>query len=126
MVLIDTDILIDIQRGYPGAADWLRSLVDDIGIPAPVAWEMLTGSRHRADLDRSKRFLAEFRAEEVTLADSRLTHDLISTYVLTSGLSLPDYLVAAQCLNRGCVLYTFNAKHYRSVAGLVALPPYGR
>lgn len=31
-----------------------------------------------------------------------------------------------KCLNRDCALYTFNVKHYRAVAGLVALPPYDR
>ena len=126
IVLLDTDVMIEVQRGRPGAARWLASLSDAVAIPAPVAWEMLAGARNLDELVRTVRFLRSFAVEQVDVADSRLATDLIARLALSSGLSLPDYLIAAQTLNRRALLHTFNVKHYAAVPGLGIAVPYDR
>jgi len=72
------------------------------------------------------RFLYGFSVEHLDVADSTLATRLIARLTLSSGLSLPDFLVAAQALNRRAVLCTFNVKHYSAVPGLGIEVPFPR
>jgi len=56
MLLLDSDVLIEVQRGRPNAKEWLLNLQDPIALPAAVAWEMLYGSRNKQELRKSERF----------------------------------------------------------------------
>jgi predicted nucleic acid-binding protein len=126
LILLDTDVMVEVQRGRAGPAAWLSTLQDHVALPAPVAWELLVGARDRAELQRTRRFLATFDVEDVDSTDSERATQLITEHCLSSGLSLPDYIIAAQCMNRGATLYTFNLRHYRPVPGLSAAVPYQR
>ena len=53
-------------------------------------------------------------------------YDLLAEHRLTSGISIPDCLVAAMALARGDRLYSFNLKHFRIIAGLDVQQPYPR
>lgn len=126
MQLLDTDVLVEIQRAQPLATDWLRSLRGELAIPSVVAWEMLFGSRNKAELERSQRFLAEFAVAHLTPKDSGLAGSLIANYTLSTRLGLPDFIVAAQSLNRRATLFTFNLKHFAAIKGFDAKAPYLR
>lgn len=78
------------------------------------------------ELKRSERFLKTFDVEALDDADSNRALQLILKYRLSTGLGLPDFLIAAQAINREAVLYTFNLKHFASIAELDARPPYER
>ena len=42
MLLLDTDVMIDVLRGHDVALEWLHSLADEtIGLPGFVAMELL-------------------------------------------------------------------------------------
>ena len=126
MILLDSDILIEVERGRQKGLDWLRTIDGAIALPAVVALELLFGARNRAELDRTRRFLAGFDVEELDGNDSSLVRELVGEHVLSSGLGLPDFMIAAQALNRKATLFTFNLKHYRSIPGLDAREPYQR
>jgi predicted nucleic acid-binding protein len=51
---------------------------------------------------------------------------LLATHRLTTGLSIPDCLVAAMALTRSTRLFTFNAKHYQVVPSLEVAEPFSR
>lgn len=40
MELVDTDVLIDVQRGFDAAADWF-SMDRDVGVPGFVVMELV-------------------------------------------------------------------------------------
>ncbi len=126
MHLLDSDVLIEVQRGRPGAAAWLQSLEGDVALPAVVALELLLGSRDKAELERARLFLAGFDVELLTPEDSELTETLVAGLGLSAGLGLPDYLIAAQAINRTATLFTFNSKHFQAIGGLDARVPYER
>ncbi len=51
MIFLDTDVLIDYQRGLPAAATWLRASSSQIfAIPGIVAMELVVGCRNKEDL----------------------------------------------------------------------------
>jgi predicted nucleic acid-binding protein len=50
MVLLDTDVMVDVMRRYAPAVAWLGSLGSEtIGIPGLVAMELLQGCRDRRE-----------------------------------------------------------------------------
>ena len=124
--LLDSDVLIEIQRGAPLAAAWLASFEGMLAIPAAVAWEFLIGSRDKAELRRAQRFLERFAVEDLVPDDSSVARELMSKYALTTGLSIPDFLIAAQAINRSAVLFTFNLKHFGLIPDLTVRAPYIR
>lgn len=113
MTLPDSDVLIEVQRGRPKALDWLSQLPGSVALPTPVALELLMGSRNKEELEKPDRFLASFDVLPLTVTDGTLTRDLVVQYRLGTGLGLPDFLIAAQSINRSTTLCSFNLRHLR-------------
>lgn len=124
--LLDSDVLIDVQRALPSAATWLAGFTDPLALPAAVALEMLMGSRDKAEMARNERFLRNFDVEDFDPTDTALAQRLVFEHRLHTGLGLGDFLIAAQALNRKATLFTFNLKHFRTIPGLDARTPYVR
>ena len=50
MILLDTDVMIDILRGYPPAVAWLQGLgTSFLGLPGLVVMELLQGCQDKAE-----------------------------------------------------------------------------
>ncbi len=61
MIFLDTDVLIDCQRGLPAAAAWLRqNETTAFAIPGIVAMELVVGCRDKKDLRITQTFLKRF------------------------------------------------------------------
>lgn len=127
MNLLDTDVMIEIQKGSPNAVAWLKSAAATlVSVPATVALEMILGSRDKAELRRADHFLDGFDVLSFAKEDYEKAYAMVKLYKLTTGLGLADFLIAAQALNRQATLYTFNLKHFGAIPGLDARPPYLR
>ncbi len=125
--LIDTDVLIDILRGTQAAQAWLaRSAATAFQIPGVVAMELVMGCRNQTELRRVQQFLGAFSVAWTEASEFARAYDLLAAYRLTSGLSIPDCLVAAMALTRSTTLYTFNLRHFRVITGLDVQEPYTR
>ena len=81
-----------------------------------MAMESIGGSTNGRQLERARRFLGTF----AVLWHSERDHQL------STGLSVVDFLIAAQALNRPATLYTFSLKHFGAIPGLDAQAPYPR
>jgi predicted nucleic acid-binding protein len=95
-------------------------------VPGIVAMELLVGCRNLADLQRTQQFLNSFTVVWPEAGEFAQAYELLAALRLTSGLSIPDCLIAAIALARSARLYTFNLKHFRVIAGLDAQEPYIR
>lgn len=50
MILLDTDIMIDLLRRFPPAVTWLSSLgATDLVVPGYVVMELIQGCRNRSE-----------------------------------------------------------------------------
>lgn len=51
MILLDSDILVDLLRRHPPASRWFDSLHEDeeIAVPGYVVMELVQGCRNRAE-----------------------------------------------------------------------------
>jgi hypothetical protein len=127
MILLDTDVLVDCLRGTLPAQAWLKQQArESFAVPAVAAMELVMGCHDRADLDRIRRFLATFEVIWPEASEFAAAYQLLLTHRLTSGLNIPDCLIAATALARSARLYTFNLKHFQLVPGLDVARPYSR
>ena len=124
MRLLDTDILIDIERGHHPADEWFASLDEMPSVPGFVAMELYQGASDARRIREVEDLLAPLAIVwpsetdcQRALADFRALH-------LSHGLGLPDALTAAAAIGQGATLVTFNARHFSPISGRTTEQPY--
>lgn len=127
MHLLDTDVMIDVLRGYPPAVAWLRSLSGPApGLPGFVVMELMAGCPDsKAQNDLLAR-LAPFRVHWPTSADCDRALATFAAGHLSHGLGLLDALIGECAVGLGASLCTFNARHFGAVPNLRIERPYSR
>lgn len=126
MVVVDTDVLIDVQRGHAGALAWFASLTEMPAVPGLVVMELIQGAKDARQVRQAVRLTAPLPVIWPTVADGQRALADFQTFHLSHGLGLLDALIAACAVGLGAELCTFNDKHYRVVPGLVTSRPYPR
>ena len=126
MELLDTDVLIDVQREHPPALRWFGDPSTTPAVPGFVVMELIQAAENARQVQRARRLVSHLpiawpSAEDCARA---LTH--FGTLHLSHRLGLVDALIAATAVGRGATLYTFNVKHYRGFPGLRIAQPYTR
>lgn len=124
-MLADTDVMIDILRGYPQAVAWLASLGNTpIGLPGLVAMELLQGCSNQNEQRRLEAGLRRYPLHWPTDSDCRRAYQDFASFRLGFGLGLLDSLIGQTAVGLGEMLATFNVKHYTVVTGLTTVQPY--
>ena len=129
-VLIDTDLLVDLERGVanPGADQAIGD--DDRAISVITVSELLHGVHRASGAQRTRRsafvehLLAGMRAIEITEQVARV-HAEVWAELAGEGLIIGahDLWIAATALAHGMGLATGNADEFRRVPGLQVIPP---
>jgi predicted nucleic acid-binding protein len=125
MERIDTDVLIDIQRGLGAAADWFAT-DPDVGIPGFVVMELVQDARNSDEVRKALALVDGLQVVWPSEAECQTALEEFSTLHLSHGLGLLDALIAATAVGHGGVLNTFNERHYRMFPGLTTVRPYRR
>ena len=126
MYLLDTDILIDIQRGHRPAISWFSGLLEIPAIPGFVVMELVQNSQNMQQVRKTLQLVAPLPIIWATEADCVRALSDFTAYHLSDSLGLIDALIAACAVGRGLTLCTFNSKHYRVVPNLLIAQPYQR
>ncbi len=126
MLLLDTDILIDFQRGFAPAVAWFRGLEEMPSIPGLVAMELVQDARDAREVERSRKLAAPFPVVWPTEVDCNLALEAFRAHHLSHNLGLLDALIGATAIGLDATLCTFNDKHYRVLSGLNLSRPYSR
>ena len=126
MYLLDTDILIDIQRGHAPAVAWLAALPELPSVPGIVAMELLQDAQNAQQIRKALKLVSPLPIVWPTEADCNRALSDFAAYHLSRGLGLLDALIAACAIGLSATLCTFNVKHYQIVPGLTLQQPYGR
>lgn len=123
LVIIDTDILIDVARDVSEATGCLRE-IEHNAIPAVSAvtqMELMIGCRNKKELKALDRFLSRFTILKISEAISERAVGLIRNYRLSHGLLIADALIAATALNHDRPLISKNQRDYRFIEELALL-----
>ncbi|MFW6116712.1 MAG: PIN domain-containing protein [bacterium] len=127
MILLDTDVMVDVLRRYEPAVTWLDSLGTAlVGIPGLVAMELLQGCRDREEEHQVRASLRPYTLYWPSSMDCGRAFDDFSSYHLSHGLGILDALIAETAVGCDAQLATFNEKHYRVVEALQTTQPYAR
>lgn len=125
MVLLDTDVMIDILRGYPPALAWLHSLDGDaIALPGFVLMELIQGCHSRKEQQALSTELDPYKILWPTHSDCEEAVKLFTQYRLSHNIGIIDVLIGQLALSLELPLHTFNKKHYEPIPRLKTVQPY--
>lgn len=124
--LIDTDVLIDAERGLPMAVQFLmhQQSAQRIQLSAISAMELLLGCRNRQELVNVEKSLAQMRVHEVTPQACQQAREWIARFSLSYGLQIADALIGATAIEEQLPLFTKNVRHFQMLPGLTVVRPY--
>lgn len=126
MYLLDTDVLIDIQRGQIAALAWFSNLTELPAIPGFVVMELIQSAPNIRQVRQVLKLVAPLPNVWPTETDCHRALADFTTYHLSHSLGLLDALIAACAVGLSVPLCTFNVKHYQIVPGLQIVQPYNR
>lgn len=126
MYLLDTDILIDIQRGHTPAIAWFASLSEIPSIPGFVVMELIQDAQNKQKVRQALQLVAPLPIVWPTETDCTRALSDFTVYHLSNNVGLIDALIAACAVGRNATLCTFNVKHYRVIPELNIEQPYSR
>jgi predicted nucleic acid-binding protein len=124
--IFDTDVSVDIARGYMPALLWFDSLEEVAAISGYAYMEVLGGCKDKGEIRRVRMLLSPLQVvwpNEQTCGRG-LTD--FAQYHLSHNLGILDALIAATAIDLGATLCTFNTKHFSVVPGLTTEQPYER
>ncbi len=122
--VIDTDVMIDFQRGNRAAIEWFESLDTLPLLPGLVAMELFQGARNSMELAIAEKLTEPFTIVWPTPHDCQLALLHFKTFHLSHSLGLIDSLISSVCLGLNATLLTLNHKHFLSIPGLKISQPY--
>lgn len=127
MLLLDTDVMIDILRGYDPALQWLDTASEEsIVLPGFVVMELIQGCENYNERDLLLRETEEFR---ITWPSSETSQQALVTFAdvhFSHGTGLLDALIGQLAVALDTPLQTFNEVHYEPIPKLQTNQPYER
>jgi predicted nucleic acid-binding protein len=126
MYLVDTDVMIDIQRSYSPALAWFASLSELPSIPGFVVMELIQDAQNKQQVRKVLQMVAPLPIVWPTETDCARALSDFTAYHLSHKIGLIDALIAACAVGRSATLCTFNVKHYQVISGLSLGQPYSR
>jgi len=126
MILLDTDVMIDLLRQYPPAMRWFDALDDeeDLLLPGYVVMELIQGCRNKVEQEKVRHELATYGTVWPAPGDCDEALDIFTEYHLSHNAGLLDVLIGQIAVALRVPLYTFNQKHYCFIPGLQTVQPY--
>src|SRR4051794_5614602 len=112
MLLLDTDVLIDVQRGHPPALVWLAGLTEVPCVPGLVVMELIQDAADSKQVRQALKLVSPLPVVWPTQADCDRALSDFTAYHLSHKLGLLDSLIAACAVGLSADLCTFNLKHY--------------
>jgi len=119
MILIDTNILIEIYRNNSSIIETVKTIGQgNIAVSDITCAEMLYGARNKKELQLIAKDLSKLQTLSIDVQISKDAVMLVEKYALSHKLSIPDALIAATALNYDIPLYTLNVKDFVFIKGI--------
>jgi predicted nucleic acid-binding protein len=130
-ILIDSDVIIQAERGHFDLDAWLVSLPrEEFKLAVITVAELWHGAERATGIHRTKRRLFLQRifttfdfvpyGEQAAFEHARLWAELESKGQMIGAY---DVILAAIALQMGCAVATFNKSHFSAVKGLKVIEP---
>lgn len=126
MILLDSDVMIDLLRQYAPAITWFDTLdeEEELLLPGYVVMELIQGCGNKVEQERLQQELAPYGVVWLASADCDEALDVFVEYHLSHSAGLLDVLIGQIAVTWRIPLYTFNQKHYGFIPELQTIQPY--
>ena len=124
MILVDTDILIDILWRYKPALDWLETLDEIIAITYFTAMELIQGCENKSEIRQTIKFINQFKVLWLSEENAEYAVKIFAENRLKNNFGMIDVFIAQIAIESNLVLNTFNIKHYQIIPSLKTNQPY--
>jgi predicted nucleic acid-binding protein len=121
--LVDTNIIIDLLRGYPLALTWLASQSQP-AVCRVVYIEVIQGAEDKRKQQDALRLLKRFAMVEHTQADFIWATRQVIRHSLAHRVDVTDALIAAPAYRLNLPFYTRNDKHFLPMIPTLLNVPY--
>ena len=121
MILLDTNILIEIFKGNEKIAIKLDEMNEKFAISSITQMELYYGAFNKKEIQLLDRFLASFYIFQLNNKISIKAVELIKTYSKSHNLNIPDALIASTAIINQIPLITLNLKDFRYIDNLKLL-----
>ena len=122
MILLDTNIFIEIYRGNVN----ITSIVDNmhgVAVCDVVRAELFYGARNKRELQEISVDLDGLTVLSLLPKISEMAVDLVKTYCLSHKLEFADALIAATAILHNAELFTLNRKDFAYIPNLKLYEP---
>ena len=121
MILLDTNVLIEILKDNQKTLDKIASLQPPLYISSITAMELIYGAKNKQEVQKLEQFIQLFRMIHTSEAISKKALQLVSEYAKSHALDIPDSLIAATALDHQLSLFTYNIKDFRFIPYLILI-----
>jgi predicted nucleic acid-binding protein len=124
VVICDTDVLIDYFDANQLRHNDTKIIIEEkislnlVAMSAITKMELLFGATNKTELNQIDKFTKRFG---LLLINDKITEkamELMKTYRLSHGLSIPDALIAATAIITELDFFTYNQRDFRFISGL--------
>jgi predicted nucleic acid-binding protein len=128
VILIDTDVAIEILRGRAPALSWIATLPSDepIALPGYAAMELIRGCLNGRELAELRKWLARRHIVWIEPAQCQNAYDALTSVSLGNAIGVLDALIAQTAIALDLPLYTFNQRHFKIFPDPSTVCPYER
>lgn len=121
MILLDTNVLIEILKNNQQTIEKVKNLEQTLSISSITVMELYYGALDKAELNKLEKFVSLFHIIHLNEEISTQATKLVKTYAKSHTLDIPDSLIASTALERKCKLFTYNHKDFRYIKNLELL-----
>ena len=115
MILLDTNVLIEILKGNQKTIQQVESLHITLYISSITVMELYYGARNKAEIKKLEKFIMLFNVLHIDKETSIRSTELIKVYAKSHTLDIPDSLIAATALENELTLFTYNTKDFKYI-----------
>jgi len=118
MILLDTNVLIEILKGNQETIEKVQDLNTPLAISSITVMELYYGARNKAEINKLEKFVSLFEIIHVNETISSYAVHLVKTYAKSHTLDIPDGLIAATALVSKIALFTYNTKDFKYIKAI--------
>lgn len=119
MVLLDTDVMVDLLRGFPPAVAWVESLRHErFLLPGYVVRELIQGCSNRRETHRVLKFISAYRIAWPSMGDYSRTLADFALARVQRKIGILDVLIGECTVGSGLPIHTLNVRHFTAIPGL--------
>ena len=118
MIILDTNVLIEILKGNQSTQEKILSLQAPVSISSITAMELIYGAKNKGEVKKLEKFIQLFDVIHLSEGISNKAFQLIVLYAKSHNLDIPDALIASTSLVNRAKLFTYNTKDFKFIPDL--------